>query len=214
MNEISLHNVVPNVFSQRHDLHSDIWGREVALRRGGIYLVEAASGTGKSSLCSFIIGQRRDYVGSISFDGRDVRTLSTTEWSTLRQRHLSILFPELRLFPELTAWENVQLKNQLTHFRPDAVVAQWFDVLGIADKRDSLVGMMSFGQQQRVAFVRALLQPFDFLLIDEPISHLDDDNAQRMSQLILDEARSRGAAVVATSIGKHLPLPYQQTFSL
>ena len=214
MNEITLSNVVPNVFSQRSDISSDIWGRNVALRRGGIYLVEAASGTGKSSLCSYIIGQRRDYSGTIQFDGRDVRSLSTTEWAMMRQRHLSILFQELRLFPELTAWENVQIKNQLTGFRPDAVVSQWFELLGIADKRDSLIGQMSFGQQQRVAMIRALAQPFDFLLIDEPISHLDDDNARSMADLVLDQARSQGAAIVATSIGKHLPLPYQQTFSL
>lgn len=214
MNEIALNHVIPNVFRERRDLTSDIWGRDVRLRRGGIYLIEAASGTGKSSLCSFVIGMRRDYAGSILFDGRDARSLSTTEWAVMRQCHLSLLFQELRLFPELTAWENVQVKNQLTGFRTDEVIAHWFELLGIADKRDCRVAQMSFGQQQRVAMLRALVQPYDFLFIDEPISHLDDDNARCMADLILGEARAQGAAIVATSIGKHMPLPYEQTFSL
>ena len=214
MNAITLNNVIPNVFADNRGLVSDIWGREVTLQRGGIYLVEAASGTGKSSLCSYVIGMRRDYAGSILFDGRDVRSFATSEWARLRQHSLSLLFQELRLFPELTAWENVQIKNHLTRFRSDAVIRQWFDVLGIGDKRDSLVGMMSFGQQQRVAMMRALVQPFDFLFVDEPVSHLDDGNAARMADLVLTEARSQGAAIVATSIGKHLPLSYEHTFSL
>jgi ABC-type phosphate/phosphonate transport system ATPase subunit len=67
---------------------------------------------------------------------------------------------------------------------------------------------MSYGQQQRVALMRALAQPFDFLLADEPISHLDDANAQAMGQLMLRETRAQGAGLIVTSIGKHLDLPY------
>ena len=68
----------------------------------------------------------------------------------------------------------MQLKNQLTHFKSETQIRHWFEQLGIADKIDARVGQMSFGQQQRVAALRALVQPFDFLLADEPISHLDD----------------------------------------
>ena len=88
---------------------------------------------------------------------------STAEWVNIRQRCVSQLFQELRLFPELTALENVQLKNQLTHFKSETQIRQWFEQLGIADKIDARVGQMSFGQQQRVAALRALVQPFDFL---------------------------------------------------
>ena len=214
MNEITLCNVLPDVFSTRSGYHSDIWQQTVTLRRGATYLIEASSGTGKSSLCSYIIGMRRDYSGVIAFDGHDIRNLSRRDWAELRQRHISLLFQELRLFPDLTAWENVQIKNLLTNHKPDSVIASWFEQLDIADKRDAKVGQMSFGQQQRVAMIRALAQPFDFLLIDEPISHLDDDNARHMAQLLQAEAAAQGAAIVATSIGKHLPLTYERTFSL
>ena len=214
MNEIALQGVLPHVFRNRRDHHSDIWQQTLTLHRGSTYLIEASSGTGKSSLCSYIIGMRRDYDGTIAFDGTDISTLSRSRWATIRQRHISLLFQELRLFPELTAWENVQIKNQLTGHKSAAEVSSWFEQLAIADKRDAKVGHMSFGQQQRVAMIRALVQPFDFLLIDEPISHLDDDNALRMAQLIQAEAGRQGAAIIATSIGKHLPLNYERTFSL
>ena len=86
--------------------------------------------------------------------------------------------------------------------------------LGIADKINVKAGKLSFGQQQRVAFIRALCQPFDFLFLDEPISHLDDDNSRIMGELIIAEAKAQGAGVIATSIGKHIELPYNHTLQL
>lgn len=214
MNTITLHNTLPLVFSQRTDIQSDIWRQDVTFERGHLYLIEAASGTGKSSFCSYLIGYRTDYEGTMCFDGRDIRELRTFEWTAVRQRSLSTMFQELRLFPELTAWENVQIKNQLTAFKSDADIMAYFEALGIADKRDTRLAQMSFGQQQRVALIRALCQPFDFLLADEPVSHLDSDNSRIMGQLMMDEARRQGAGVVITSIGHHMDLPYEKVFKL
>ncbi len=215
MHTITLHHTLPNVFAARqNEIHSDIWLQDVMLERGRTYLIEAASGTGKSSLCSYLIGYRHDYAGIISFDGRDIRQLSISEWVELRQLSLSTMFQELRLFPELTAWENVQIKNTLTHTKTDADINRWFEALGIADKRNAKVGRMSFGQQQRVALMRALVQPFDFLLADEPISHLDDENGRIMGQLMTEEASRQGATIIITSIGKHIDLAYDETYRL
>ena len=214
MNSISLNNTLPNVFLQRTDIQSDIWRQQVSLEKGQTYLVEASSGTGKSSLCSFIIGYRKDYDGKILFDGKDSRGLSTKDWTELRQRHISMLFQELRLFPELTAMENVEIKNSLTGFKGRKEIEGWFEALGIADKMDAPVRLMSFGQQQRVAMIRALVQPFDFLLADEPISHLDDENSKVMAQIMMEEAHRQGAGIVITSIGKHMDLPYDKILKL
>lgn len=214
MNSISLNNTLPNVFLQRTDIQSDIWRQQVSLEKGQTYLVEASSGTGKSSLCSFIIGYRKDYDGKILFDGKDSREFSTKDWTELRQRHISMLFQELRLFPELTAMENVEIKNSLTGFKGRKEIEGWFEALGIADKVDAPVRLMSFGQQQRVAMIRALVQPFDFLLADEPISHLDETNSQVMADIMMEEAHRQGAGIVITSIGKHMDLPYDKILKL
>ena len=87
-------------------------------------------------------------------------------------------------------------------------------MLGIADKMNERVALLSFGQQQRVAMIRALAQPFDFLVADEPVSHLDERNAQAMASLLCAEAKRQGAAVIITSIGKHMPMHYDKTIML
>ena len=79
-----------------------------------MYLIEAASGTGKSSLCSYIYGYRNDYQGIINFDETNIKAYSVKQWVDLRKHSLSMLFQDLRIFTELTAIENVQLKNNLT----------------------------------------------------------------------------------------------------
>lgn len=214
METIELQQTLPEVFSGRDSITSDVWHRQVAFQRGKTYLIEAVSGTGKSSLCSFIYGYRKDYQGIICFDGENVKNFPVRRWVDIRKRSLSMLFQELRLFPELTAWENVRLKNSLTGYCKRSQVEEWFSRLGIADKWDQRIGKMSFGQQQRVAFVRALCQPFDFIFLDEPVSHLDDGNGKVMAEILQEEAGKQGAGIIVTSIGKHLPLNYDRVLSL
>lgn len=214
MKEIKLSNVVPEIFAERNDIGSDVWHRDISFERGKSYLIEAASGTGKSSLCSYLYGQRGDYRGSILFDGEDVTKYSTEEWCRVRRESIAILFQDLRLFGELTAMENVEIKNRMTGCRTRAEIEAWFEELGIADKRDVRIDRMSYGQQQRVALIRALCQPFDFLLLDEPISHLDNMNSDIMRDVILREIAKNGAAMIATSIGKSMSINYDKCLKL
>lgn len=214
MNTIELQHTLPEVFAGRDRIVSDIWHKEVIFNKGEACLIEAASGTGKSSLCSYLYGYRKDYQGVICFDGKNIRNLSVAQWISHRKSSLSMLFQELRLFPELTAWENVHLKNSLTHFRDKSEIQSWFEELGIADKWNQPIGRMSFGQQQRVAFIRTLCQPADFIFMDEPVSHLDHSNAVIMSGILEREMKRYGFGVIVTSIGKQLPMEYHRTLSL
>jgi ABC transporter, ATP-binding protein len=214
MERISFESVLPQVFTHHKDFKSEIWNSKVTFEKGYLYLVEAESGKGKSTFCSYISGYRHDYTGHILFDETDISTYKMCDWANFRRRHISHLFQELRLFPELTAFENVEIKNQLTRWKSSTQIKEWFEQLDIADKLGVEVGKMSYGQQQRVAMMRALVQPFDFLLLDEPISHLDDNNAQTMAEIMLAEAREQEAAVIVTSIGKHTELPYERILRL
>ena len=214
MDEIRLQQVLPRVFAQRDSITSDIWHRDLIFRKGERCLIEAASGTGKSSLCSYLYGYRGDYEGIITFDGKNIRSLDTAGWTDLRRRSLSLLFQELRLFPELTALENVLLKNRLSGYKSRQEILTLFEAAGIADKVNEKTGILSFGQQQRVAFIRCLCQPFDFILLDEPVSHLDENNARILARLLEEEAGRQGAGILVTSIGKALPLSYDHTYKL
>lgn len=215
IDRITFQSVVPQVFeSQKEALHSEVWNRELTFEKGKLYLIEAASGRGKSTFCSYVLGYRHDYSGQVLFNDVPTSAFKVHDWVEARRLHISHLFQELRLFPELTAFENIVIKNKLTNFKSQEQIATWFEQLGIADKMHERIGRMSFGQQQRVALIRALVQPFDFLLVDEPISHLDDKNAAVMAEMMMKEAREQGAGVLVTSIGKHMDLPYERVVKL
>lgn len=221
MEAITLQQVLPAVFAEAAAdagaetlRRSDVWLKEITFRKGEKYLVEAASGGGKSSLFAYMYGYRDDYSGRILFDSEDARQLAFSRWSTLRRRSLALLFQDLRLFPELSALENVELKNNLTHFKTASELAAMFGELGIEEKLNATVAKLSFGQQQRVAFIRALCQPADFILLDEPVSHLDDTNARAMTSMLAREAAAQGAGVIVSSIGKTLEIGYDKILAL
>ncbi|MCI9607583.1 MAG: ATP-binding cassette domain-containing protein [Muribaculaceae bacterium] len=218
MEKITLHQLLPAVFAGMEDessvAQSQVWLRNIEFARGCRTLISADSGTGKSSLVSFIYGRRNDYMGHIQFDGNDIKQLGVNNWCSLRAITLSLLPQELSLFPELTALENVEIKNRLTHHRSTKWIADAFESLGIADRANVAAGRMSVGQQQRVAIIRALCQPFDFLLLDEPVSHLDNTNNTIAAALIEREATACGAGVIVTSVGNHLKMDYKQTLRL
>lgn len=214
MNRISVNNVLPQIFAGRSNVESDVWATSVTFSKGNVYLVSADSGTGKSSLCSYIYGVRRDYSGTISFDDRDISSLSVREWCGIRNREIAYLPQELRLFPELTALENVLIKNRITGYRTEDEIHGYFKRFGIADKIGSLVSRLSIGQQQRVAVIRTLCQPCDFFLLDEPVSHLDEKNNNIIAETIADEAARMGAGVIFTSVGNNLNLLQMEVLKL
>ena len=202
------------MFAGQDGIHSDVWHRDITLERGKRYLISAESGTGKSSMCSYIYGYRQDYSGVIAFDGQDIRSLTIAQWCDVRQRHIAYLPQDMRLFGELTAMENVELKNRLTGFKNRDEIRHLFEALGIADKEDSLASKLSIGQQQRVAIIRTLCQPCDFIMLDEPVSHLDEENNRIVADLVTQEATRQGAGIIATSVGNHLKMDVDSTFNL
>ena len=120
----------------------------------------------------------------------------------------------MRLFAELTARENVELKNRLTGFKTPEQIARMFEALEIDNRIDTPVGRLSIGQQQRVAIIRTLCQPFDFILLDEPVSHLDARNNDIAARLIADEAAAQGAAIIATSVGYDININFNYSLRL
>ena len=200
MDKIELKDVFPTVFSGLDLSSSGVWKNILSLEKGKRYLIQAESGTGKSSLLSFIYGERRDYGGDILFVGRNIHSFSDKEWVALRRQSLSLVFQGLRLFPELTVLENIQLKNRITNFKTLSDIKQMLEIAEIDDKTDSVVSRLSFGQRQKVAIIRAICQPFDFILLDEPFSHLDERNRLIMAEMLHRESARQNAGMVLTSL--------------
>lgn len=215
---IQFNKVIPNVFvgSPPEGGPTDVWDQVLTFKRGESCLIEAASGRGKSSFCSFLYGLRKDFVGSIDYFNHKGETLHVTDamLCEMRCRSIAMMFQEHRIFPELTAVENVMLKNQLTNYFTEQEIRERLSALGLEDRLDRPCQRLSIGQQQRVAFVRLLAQPADFILLDEPVSHLDIVNAELMGKMLRQRQMEEGAAVIVTSIGHRLPYEYDRILKL
>ena len=199
--------MLPRVFAGEDIPRSDVWKQVCRFERGRRYLIEAPSGGGKSSLMAYMYGSRDDYEGELLIDGKDARTFGIAGWQELRRGHIAYLPQDLDLFPELTCIENIRLKNTLTGYVAPELIDSWLSRLGIAFRRDFPAGKMSIGQQQRLALIRALCMPFDFIFLDEPVSHLDEANNRIAAEIVAEEAARRGAAIISTSVGNPLLLP-------
>lgn len=182
--------------------------------RGCRICIHAESGGGKSSLLSFIYGNRTDYTGEILFDNVNIRNLNISQWCDIRKKQIALLPQEMRLFPELTVIENISLKNNLTKYKTISQIDEMLQILGILEKKDTLVAKLSIGQQQRVALVRTLCQPFDFIFLDEPVSHLDETNNRIVAKLVEKMSAENNAGIITTSVGNHLLLDHPEFIQL
>jgi len=180
---------------------SAIWEADsFSFEKGKKYLVEAASGKGKTSLLSIFFGLRKDYSGQFFIDEKKGVTHTSKDWSKLRKKKISFIFQGLELFGDLTARENLLLKNEITNHKTTAEIIAMTEQLDIASFLDKKCGILSYGQQQRVAIVRALCQPFEYLFADECFSHMDKSNSEFAFQLICDECQKNGAGIILTSL--------------
>jgi len=209
-----LENLLPTYFEEERKQTSEIWGRDLHFEKGEYIKIVAPSGSGKTSLMSFLYGIRNDYSGAIYCNGKNICDFSIEDFASSRKDQVSIVFQDLRLFPEQTVFENLEIKRQLNPFHPSGKIKEMMERLGIADKLDSKCKICSYGEQQRVAIIRSLLQPFDFLLLDEPFSHLDENNSQKAMQLILEEAQERNAAIIFADLERIDYFPFTRFFHL
>ena len=209
--ELVLRHLKPT-YMEEAELHpSDIYLREeVVFAPAKRYLIRAQSGRGKTSLLSFIYGDRDTYEGTITYDG----VACPKDLFSYRRNKLSYLFQDLRLFPWLTAKENIQLKNRLTGYFSSERVSQLLERVGLAHKVDTPLAALSLGQRQRVAFLRALAQPFEVLLLDEPFSHWDEANTHLLCERLQEECSQRGATLLMTSLEVNDLLNYDQVLQL
>ncbi len=198
---IRLEKMIPLPLMEQDTGDSGIWEKgNVIFEQGKSYLVEAPSGKGKTSLLSILYGLRNDYRGSVLVDGRDIAEYGWKKWSRLRKEQFAYIFQGLELFDSLTALENIELKNSITAHYSANRIRELAAELGIEPYLGRKAGILSFGQQQRVAILRAICQPFSFLFADECFSHIDRENRKIAFNLLLGECEKQGAGMILTSL--------------
>ncbi len=192
----------------------NLWAKQIALDDTGYFLINANSGKGKSTLLSYLFGVRKDYQGTIHFNNKNLREFNIDDWADWRSKKISMVFQELKLFPQLTALQNVLMKNELTkHFSLEQT-RELFSRLGILEFLDIPCNRLSLGQQQRVAIIRALHQSFECILLDEPFSHLDVENASIAFNLIMEQCKAQNAMMILSSLGSNHGFNFTETFNL
>ncbi len=211
---ITLQDVLPVYFDESRRQQSEVWGKQLVFAQGEYIKIVAPSGSGKSSLTHFLYGMRNEYNGNILYDKANLRQFTVEDFARYRKDHISIVFQDMRLFPEQTVRENLELKRQLNPFHPPEKITEMAERLGIGSKLSVKSRICSYGEQQRVAIIRALLQPFDYLLLDEPFSHLDDNNSKKAMELMLEEAKARNAGILFADLERIDFFPWTRLYHL
>jgi len=195
-------------------LGSDFWNKNLKFEQGERIFVLAPSGTGKTTLIHTLYNLRQDHLGSVSWDKHQLNATDREDFAQRRTKDISVIFQDLRLFPELSAWENLEVKRRLTHTVTEKQVADWMERLGISDKKNAIARTLSYGEQQRVAIIRALLQPFKWLLMDEPFSHLDHKNKEKAAALVQEVIDKHQAGFLLADLDENTYFNYTQTIRL
>ena len=207
---INLNNIKPTYMSESEVSGSDVYlKKNINLESGKNYLFKANSGSGKSSILNFIYQSNENFEGSIQY--KNIRYKNKID---IRKKFISYVFQDFKLFGNLSVWDNIKIKNNLTVHKTDKEINDLLNKIGLGEKKDSLVNKLSIGQKQRTAIVRSLCQPFKFLLLDEPFSNLDEDNITIITKILNNELENKAAGLIVTTLNNKYLFSYNKIFKL
>jgi lipoprotein-releasing system ATP-binding protein len=177
-------------------------GLSLTVARGEMVAIIGASGVGKSTLLHVLGGLDRAERGAVRVAGADITAMSDADLVAFRNRHVGFVFQFHHLLPEFTAIENVMMPMRIARrpaadARPRAEAL--LDRVGLAGRLTHVPGMLSGGEQQRVAMARALAMGPALLVADEPTGNLDEHTAETLHALLREMHRDAGlTSVIAT----------------
>jgi putative ABC transport system ATP-binding protein len=200
--QLHLQNIIPIPLKDKLlQRASDVWNKNLQFENSDFVKIKAPSGTGKTTFVHIIYKLRNDYEGNVLWNNKNLIAIQPEELAVLRQQNLSIIFQDLRLFPNLSARENIELKRVLQKpIYESNMIDEMAEQLGITSILNQKASMCSYGEQQRIAIIRSLMQPFSWLIMDEPFSHLDKNNIEKAAALINAECKKRNAGFILTDL--------------
>ena len=198
--DIVFENIVPKNIRDEYISKSSIWDNPLTFKQNHFYLIRSVSGRGKTTLINYLSGKRTDYLGNQLHDENNCKNLTAEGWIQKRKNEIALVNQDLKLINQLTVFENLLLKLELTNYINTAKIDTYLKTLNIDDLKHNKCSTLSMGQLQRVAIVRSILQPFHWLLLDEPFSHLDQKNKENALMLITKAAKEQKACIILTSL--------------
>ena len=167
-----------------------------SVNNGSHLIVSGPSGSGKSTLINLMSGLLRPTSGYISFEGKDYSKLTEKDIDEIRSENFGLIFQRLHLIKHLTVEQNILLGfNKLKS--PD--IKELIEDIGLTSKRKQLAKNLSFGESQRVAIARGVINNPKIIFADEPTSSLDDINTKKVLELISAQAKKNKSSIVISS---------------
>ncbi|HEX7870338.1 MAG TPA: ATP-binding cassette domain-containing protein [Chryseobacterium sp.] len=212
MTNLILENISPKYFTPRNIEQSEIWNKNISFSKGKKFLIVAPSGSGKSTLATAILGAHFQYEGNIKYDQQTVKNLHLEEIVKNRKDGVSLLFQDVRLIKNITISENILLRvfnKDQKQFIPK--MEEYARRLGIENLLNKKAENCSYGERQRSAIVRSLINPTDFLIYDECFSHLDMNNKQIAFSLINEVSTESGSSVIFFELNE---FPFEHDYQI
>ena len=148
-------------------------------------VILGASGSGKSTFLNVISGLERPDSGKVFYDGKDITALSDNELTSFRKENVGFIFQQYNLIPDLNVYDNITFPLELDGTQIDKdFIQELLETLNISDKQEMLPAMLSGGEQQRVAIIRALATKPAIILADEPTGNLDTSTSHDVIGLL------------------------------
>jgi len=192
-------------------LNVDEW----SAAQGEHWLVLGPSGSGKSTLLHILAGLLRPTSGEVVVAGQALGALKPAQLDGFRGRHVGIVLQQLHLVPTLTVEKNVLLAQYLAGVTQDrGRVAEVLASVDLTDKAARYPHQLSYGQAQRVAVARAVVNKPGLMLADEPTSNLDDARCMQALELLETQASACGATLLIATHDQRIRERIEKRYSL
>ncbi len=167
-----------------------------SIDNGSHVIISGPSGSGKSTLINLMSGLYRPTSGHISFESNDYSKLKDKDIDKIRAKNFGLIFQRLHLIKHLTVEQNILLgfnKVKLPN------IEKLIEDIGLTGKKKQLAKDLSFGESQRVAIARGVINNPKIIFADEPTSSLDDTNTTRILELISAQAKKNKSSIVIST---------------
>lgn len=159
-------------------------------------IISGSSGSGKTTLMNLMSGLLKPTSGFITFEDNDFSKLTEENIDQIRSKNFGFIFQRLHLIKHLTVEQNILLglnKDQSPN------IDELLDDIGLKNKHTQLAKNLSFGESQRVAIARGIINSPKVIFADEPTSSLDDRNTKKVLELIFSQAKKNNSTIIISS---------------